>query len=135
MTATEMRWRWLALVLGTLVLVGGLAGCGKDDDQPEFVERNGRVAEINRETGVVKMWYYHPREKKELVIPGRLDPNVEVFINGAAATPDDVMIDDEVKVLGRIEGSGPNKQLVAVKVEVTRPVIESAPAASAPASQ
>ena len=124
-----------ALIVSAATLAAAFGGCGKDDDRPKFIQRDGRVASINKESGLVEMWYYHPKQKKEIKIIGKLDPKVEIFINGALASVDDVQIDDKVVVLGRPPSSGADKQFVAIRVEVERPITETSPAASAPASK
>jgi hypothetical protein len=127
-----LRTSWPVLFLAAALLNTWALGCGGDDDKPQLIQREGRVASINKETCAVEMWYYSPKQRQEIKIPGRLDPNVEILINGAVASVDDVKIDDRVKVLGRSEGSGMDQHFVAVKVEVIRPVSETIPAASAP---
>jgi hypothetical protein len=134
MTRYTLRTSWPVLLLAAVLLSPWTLGCGKDDDKPEPIQREGRVASINKETGAVEMWYYSPKQRQEIKIPGRLDPHVEILINGAVASVEDVEIDDRVKVLGRTEGSGTDKHFVAVKVEIIRPISETIPAASAPAA-
>jgi len=125
----------LALVPFALALAAALGGCSKDDDRPKYIQRPGRVAAINKENGLVEMWYYHPKQKKDVKITGTLDPKVEIFINGAVATIDDVQIDDKVVVTGRTVGSGPDRQFTALRVEIERPITETSPATSAPATK
>jgi len=125
----------LALAACTAALGAAIGGCGKSDDQPKPIQRHGRVASINKETGLVEMWYYHPKQKKEIKITGTLDPKVEIFINGALASIDDVQIDDKVLVLGRPAVGGSDRQFIAIRVEVERPITETSPAASAPATK
>ncbi len=128
------RIRLLALVIATVALGAWGAGCSRDSDKPKYIQRGGRVSSINKETGEVKMWYYHPKEKQEREISGRLDPDIEVFINGEAAGVDDVRIDDKIVVTGRIEGSDTDKRFIAVRVDVERPVSETMSTASEPAA-
>ena len=129
------RLRTHALGLFTLVIAAGalVSGCGKDKNEVKYHKREGRVAAINQETGVFEGWFYSHKQKQEIKLPGRLDPNVEVLINGATATVADVRIDDEVMVTVReIKRSGGEREYIATKVEVIRPPEEPAPAASAP---
>lgn len=132
MNRTVGRTAILVLLAAAVAMSAALAGCNRDDDRPKVVQRNGRVSAINKETGEVKMWYYHPKQKKEIPISGKLDPNVEIFINGAAAKVDDVRLDDNVCVTGRVTGSGTEMQFVAIRVEVERPMTEIIPPASVP---
>ena len=125
----------LALATITAALIAAIGGCGKEDDRPKTIQRPGRVASINKQSGLVEMWYYHPKQKKEIKITGTLDPKVEIFVNGALATVDDVQIDDKVVVTGRPPGTGTDKQFTATRVDVERPVTETSPAASAPATK
>jgi len=132
---TRLTSHLLALAVCAAALAAALGGCGKDDDRPKFIQRPGRVASINKESGLVEMWYFHPKQKKEMKITGTLDPKVEIFINGAVAAIDDVQIDDKVVVTGRTVGSGPDRQFIAIRVEIERPITETSPAASAPATK
>ena len=124
------------LALFTLVVTAGafISGCGKDKDKPECHTREVRVAAINEETGVFEGWLYSKKQKQEIKLPCRLDPNVEVLINGATAKVADVRIDDKVKVTVREIKRGGLSEYIATKVEVDRPMEEPAPATSAPAS-
>jgi hypothetical protein len=128
------RLRTHALGLFTLVIAAGalVSGCGKDKNEPKYYTREGRVADINQETGVFEGWFYSHKQKQEIRLPGRLDPNVEVLINGATATVADVRIDDEVMVTVRKIKHDGESEFVATRVEVIRPPEEPVPAASAP---
>ena len=134
MARTITRTGFLGLLAAAVIFAASAAGCSRDSNKPKYVQRNGRVSAINKNTGEVRMWYYHPKQKKEMEIIGKLDPNVEIFINGAAAKVEDVKIDDNVRVTGRVTGSGTDMQFIAVRVEVEHPVTEVIPLASAPAS-
>lgn len=122
------------LTLLAAVLLTGLliSGCGKDKDEVKFHTREGRVAAINKETGAFEGWFYSKKHKKELKMPGRLDPNVEIVINGATASVDDVRIDDKVTVTVKEIKRRGERELIATKVEVTRIDEEAVPAASEP---
>jgi len=122
------------LALFTLVIAAGavVSGCGKDKNEPKYHNRKGRVAAINQETGVFEGWFYNRDQKREIKYPARLDPNVEVLINGATATVDDVRIDDKVMVTVREIKHDGESEFIAIKVEVIRPPAEPSPAASAP---
>ncbi len=134
MRLSTRRIRLLGLALAAVALGAWLTGCGRDSDKPKYIQRGGRVSSINKETGEVKMWYYHPKQKQEIEIAGKLDPNIEVFINGAAADVDDVKLDDKIVVTGRIERTDTDMQLIAVRVDVERPVTETIPATPEPAA-
>ena len=105
-----------------------LTGCGKEKAKPEHDTRQGRVAAINKDTGVMEMWVYAPKLQKEMRVQGRLDPNVEILINGATATLDDVQIDDKVNVVVRMVKKDGERSFIATKVDVIRPVAETATA-------
>ena len=127
------RLKTHALGLFTLVIAAGglVSGCGKDKEV-KYHKREGRVADINQETGVFEGWFYSHKQKQEIKLSGRLDPNVEVLINGATATVADVRIDDKVKVTVREIKHDGQSEFVATKVEVIRPQEEPSPSASAP---
>ena len=110
-------------------------GCGRDDDEPRVLARTGRVASIDKDTGVVEMWIYSPRHRQEIKIDGTLAPDAEILINGATASLDDVRIDDQVMVHGEALRDDLGMKLIATKVEVTRPVDMTTPAPEPPADE
>jgi hypothetical protein len=110
-----------------LALAGTITGCGRDDEEPRVLARTGRVASINKETGVVEMWIYSPKHRQEIKIDGTLAPEAEILINGATADLDDVRIDDQVMVQGEVIRSDLGVRIIATKVEVTRPVDMATP--------
>jgi len=125
---TQWISRMGLVFLAGLLPAGLVSGCGKDEDEVKILERPGRVASIDKESGIVEMWTYVPKYKKEIKITGTLDPNVEILINGAAATLDDLEIDDQVMVRGKAIKKNGERKFIAIKVEVTRPVSTTAPA-------
>ena len=115
--------RILIIALAVLLTVPFclLAGCGKDSEVPKYMKVEGRVVSINLETGAVKMCWYNPKKQREVTREGKLDPNAEILINGVVAQLEDLRVGDRVKVVGRIEKSGDDKQLFATKVSIARP--------------
>jgi len=124
----QMRVGMYPLALAAIVVISLLAGCSKDKERSKILQRPGRVASIDTQTGIVEMWTYSPKQKKEIKIPGTLDPNVEIMINGATASLADVNIDDKVMVTGRVIKTDGESKFMALKVEVTRPEATTAPA-------
>lgn len=122
------------LALFTLIVAVSafVSGCSKDKDKVESHVREGRVAAINKETGVFEGWFYSKKQKQEIKLPGKLDPNVEIMINGVIATVDDVRIDDQVRVEAKEIKRGEEREFIVTKVEVTRPEEEPLPTASPP---
>jgi hypothetical protein len=120
-------------LLALTALLGPL-GCGKSDDTPKHRSITGKVSGIDPVTNEVRMLWYNPKEKKEQEIPGTLAPDSEILINGRTARLDEVMVDDPVEVIGRVEKHAGEKKLVALKVYVTRPENATTAAASAPAN-
>lgn len=108
--------------LGMALLLAGLlaGGCRKEDDTPKYQVIEGRVKSINTQTQEVEMVWYNERKKQEITLQGKLAPDAEIMINGRTARPEDIMIDERVKVTGREEKRDGLRQLVAVKVEVVR---------------
>jgi len=112
-------------ILGAVLAVG----CGKDSELPEYDQITGKVSSVDRTSGEVSMSYYSEKHRKDIEIHGRLSPEAEIFIDGVTARLDDVKIGDRVKVLGRVEKRDDERNLVALKVEVTR---RESPASSSP---
>ncbi len=111
-------------LLSCVLLAGAcsvIGGCGDSSDTPEYAYRKGRVTRINTATGVVEMTTYSDRRKRDVPVSGKLAPDAEILINGATARLEDIQIDELVSVTGRIEKHDGDRQLVATKVEVTRP--------------
>jgi hypothetical protein len=130
-----MRKYLLGLSLFGILILGG---CGEDNETPKYRQLDGRVSKIDQATGTVEMNWYNDKMKKEVSITGKLAPDAEILINGMTARLEDVHVDDAVKVTGRIEKApSGERQVVATKVEVTRPELTPSthPAATKPASQ
>lgn len=125
--------RWIVRVLMLVVLAGGMEGCRDRDDTPQTLSRKGRVSMINVATGEVEMLCFNPKKNNEQKIPGKLAPEAEILINGATARLEDVVVDDQVEVSGRVEKTNGNPQFVATKVQVTRKLTATIPS-SAPQS-
>lgn len=133
-TTSRIVVRILGILALVLVVTPLLAGCGKKDEEPKVGTRSGRVASYDKETGIVQMKVFDPDSKQEVTVPGTLAPNVEVIINGAVATLDDVKIDDKVKVTGMKVKEDGKRKFIVKKVEVERPMTDTQPSsASAPA--
>lgn len=134
-TTSRIVVRGLGILTMVLLVSPLLAGCSKKDEEPKVGIRSGRVVSYDKASGVVQMKVFDPDSKQEVTVPGTLAPNVEVIINGAVATLDDVKIDDKVKVTGtKIKEDGKRKFIVK-KVEVDRPMTDTQPSsASAPTS-
>ncbi len=110
-----------------------LGGCKDDNREPKYKVRDGIVSKIDRETGEVEMRVYVEKLQKELEVSGRLAPNAEILINGETARLEQVNVGDKVTVTAREEKDDNDRKLVAVKVEVTRPLETTD--APAPATQ
>jgi hypothetical protein len=125
--------------LGIAVLLAGLlaGGCRKEDDTPKYEVIEGRVKSIDTQTQQVSMVAYNERKKKEMTFEGKLAPDAEILINGRTARPEDIMIDEKVKVTGRAEKRDGLLQLIAVKVEVLRAedTVSTQPSESTPGGQ
>lgn len=109
------------LSLSVLAAILGSAGCGKNDDAPKYHHIEGRVSGISPVSNEVKMMWYNEKEKKEVEITGTLAPDSEILINGHTARLEDVMLDDNVEVTGRVEKHNGERKLVAQKVKISRP--------------
>jgi outer membrane lipoprotein-sorting protein len=97
-----------------------LLGCGKNEDAPTYQELKGRVAAVDQANGIVEMNWFSPKQKKEIMLSGKLAPDAEILINGATARLEDIQVDDKVTVIGREERHDGKRDLVATKVEVIR---------------
>ena len=118
---------------GTLVA----GGCGKKDEGPKHKVIDGKVTHIDATSDEVRMLWYNPKEKVDQEIKGTLASEAEIFINGRTAKLEDVVIDDQVRVTGRVEKHDGERKLVAVSVHVTRttttePAESGTPAATQP---
>ncbi|HOW69054.1 MAG TPA: hypothetical protein PKY77_00520 [Phycisphaerae bacterium] len=134
-TTSRAAIRGLCLLALAMVFSALLTGCGKKDEEPKVGTRSGKVASYDKATGVVQMKVFDPDRKEEVTVPGILGPQVEVIINGAVATLDDVRIDDKVKVTGTKVKEDGKRKFIVKKVEVERPMADTQPSsASAPAS-
>jgi len=123
------------LGLVALAVAGGLLlGCGRDSDAPKYRELEGRIDSIDLESGVVTMMWFSPKRKEEIPLPGKLDRDAEILIDGRTAELKDLREDDWVRVRGREERHAGQRQLIATYVEVDREGGRSSNAATRPAA-
>ena len=109
----------LAAALGLGVILAG-PGCSKDDEEPEFRQIEGTAEKLDLDTGTVALRFFHKKSNTERIISGIVTDQTEVLINGRVAGLKDIRLKERVKVTGYKKGSGPNAQMVAVKVEIGR---------------
>ncbi len=109
------------IMLGLSVAVlPGLCGCSRDDDKPDHRQIEGTVEKIDLETGSVSLRFFHRKSNSEQILIGRITDTTEVLINGQQAAPEDILLNERVKVTGYKSGTGINAEIVAVKVEIER---------------
>jgi len=107
----------LGLAAVTFLLTGG---CSKDSDAPRYKPVEGTIVSIDKKSGVVTLSMYDKKTHKERTLEGVLDPNAEIFIDGKTARPEDVFVNDLVRVDVLIEKHDGRPRYVAKKVEVIR---------------
>ena len=115
--------RWPRMMAAAWLGLGlGLAGCGKNDDEPDYKTlENCEVIKIDLKTGVVTIRFFSKKQADHVERPGKLAPDAEILIDGKTARLSDVRVGDRAMVVGIIVKKDGNKELVATKVEVTRP--------------
>ena len=116
-------------LLPTLTLA---VGCGKDRAEPKHRTLTGIAESINVDTGEVSMRFYREKTQQWTTVSGEVTDQTEVLINGRQAKLSEVLPGDNVEVVGKQEGEGLNKRLVALRITVTR---EEEFSASAPAAE
>ncbi len=119
----------IGLVVVFFLLMGG---CSKDSDTPRYKPVEGTIVSIDKKSGVVTLSVYDQNTHKERVLEGTLDPNAEIFIDGKTARPEDVFVNDLVRVDVLIEKHEGQPRYVAKKVEVLRHAHSSESADSQP---
>ena len=111
--------------LGILLMCTfALVGCRKEQPKFEIVSLEGTVEKIERgpdNTGVITVAYYNDKQQQETLGTGKVTPETEIMINGAAATLADLRVGDRVRGQVRIEKKGEQRIQVAVKIHVDRP--------------
>ncbi len=110
-------------VLGTiLVLVPSLgpAGCSHKDAAREHQELKGTIEQIDEANSQVTLRYYAEKHHTEVLVTGFVTPDTEIFINGALSSLTDLREGERVTVIGWVRGHGGDREVVAVKVSVTR---------------
>lgn len=107
-----------------LVCAFALVGCRKEQPRFEIVSLEGTVEKIERgpdNTGVITVAFYSDKQQQETLGTGKVTPETEIMINGAAATLADLRVGDRVRGQVRIEKKGEQRIQVAVKIHVDRP--------------
>lgn len=128
----DMSKKLAALSLGLSAVLLFSSGCGKKNEEPKHRNIDGKVTSIDTTTGEVRMLWYNAKEKKDMELTGTLSPDAEILINGRTAKLEDVQVDDNVSVTGRVEKHEGEPKLVALKVQISRPTdTEPAPANAA----
>lgn len=111
--------------LGILLMCAfALVGCRKEQPKFEIVSLEGTVEKIERgpdNTGVITVAYYNDKQQQETLGTGKVTPETEIMINGAAATLADLRVGDRVRGQVRIEKKGEQQIQIAVKIHVDRP--------------
>ncbi|NLX13656.1 MAG: hypothetical protein GXY44_08395 [Phycisphaerales bacterium] len=125
--STSICLGWVAVAC---MLVGA---CSKDSDAPHYKPVEGRVVSIDKKSGLVTLALYDAKTHQEKILEGTLDPNAEIFIDGKTARPEDVFVNDLVRIDVLIEKHEGLPRYVAKKVEVLRGADASEVADSQPA--
>ena len=111
--------------LGVLLICAfALAGCRKEQPRFEIVSLEGTVEKIERSpdnTGIITVAYYSEKQQQEMLGTGKVTPETEIMINGAASTLADLRVGDRVRGQVRIEKRGEQRIQIAVKIHVDRP--------------
>lgn len=118
MTSSNHR----VLCLSLLAAIACTGGCKDEDREPKYITKEGTVTKIDRATGEVGMRVWVEKLQKEIDVDGRLAPNAEILINGETARLEDVRVGDKVTVRARQDKNDEERKLIAVNVEVTRPL-------------
>jgi hypothetical protein len=117
--------------LGLVALAMPL-GCGKEPEQVTYEPIVGRVVDVDKGTGTVRVEFYSLKHQEMRRQEGKLAPDAEILIDGAIGRMEDVRLGEEVRLEGRVERHGDEKRFVAIKVHVDRKKNDTAPA-TAPA--
>ena len=107
-----------------LVCAFALAGCRKEQPRFEIVSLEGTVEKIERRpgnTGIITVAYYSEKQQQEMLGTGKVTPETEIMINGAASTLAELRVGDRVQGQVRIEKNGDQRIQIAVKINVDRP--------------
>lgn len=116
-----MTGKSIKIVLGwAAICVFLTAACSKDADKPRYKPVEGTIVSIDKKSGMVTLSVYDQKAHKERTLEGYLDPNAEIFIDGKTARPEDVFVNDLVRVDVLMEKHEGQPRYVAKKVEVIR---------------
>ncbi len=108
-----------------LVCFFALTGCRKEKPKFEILSLEGTVEKIERAsdgTGLITLAYYSEKQQQDVLGTGRVTPETEIMINGAAATLADLRVGDRVRGQVRVEKKGERRTLIALKIHVDRPI-------------
>lgn len=110
-----------ATCLVAALIVCGLVGCSKNNGKkPKTRVVEGVAKVIDLENNHVSM-VTKDDKGNEIELTGMVREDTEVWINGRSQNLRDIRPGDKVVVTGYSEGEGDSKQLIATRVEVTRP--------------
>ncbi|HPF41653.1 MAG TPA: hypothetical protein P5081_19460 [Phycisphaerae bacterium] len=101
------------------VFVSLQAGCSSKGGSSGAATRKGVVKAIDLANRKVVMTT-SKGDGTEFSLEGTYTDETVVRINGRVMTIKDIKVGDKVEVVGRKEGSGTNRQLIATEVKITR---------------
>jgi len=98
-----------------------LFGCRSDSKQKHKTRSaKGTVTRIDMPNNSVSMKILNPKTGKELEVAGTFTAETEIWINGVKKGPNDVEINDEIRVEYQRDGDELESRFVVTKADVTR---------------
>jgi hypothetical protein len=115
-----LRQYWTGIMVAAVLLPVSAGGCSKRRDAPQFETVEGVIERIDLPNSEVTLRYYNRKRDREVSITGKATAETEIYINGVLSALADLREGERVSVVGRIEGSGPDREVVATRVDARR---------------
>lgn len=112
-------------VVAGLMIVAGLPGCSEKPSEPDILSLSGKVIDLDVRKGLISVEYENEKRKMKVTDTARVTDATEIHINGVLGKLSDVKVGCHVRGDVLVEGKGPQRQPVVLRIYV-----ETAPAPS-----
>ncbi len=112
--------RNLVVAVIAVAAAAAVTGCSEQDDVPQHRSLKGVIERIDLAESKVTLRYYSEKHQAETTITGLTNEQTRIFINGRASKLEDLKVGERVEVVGRVQGHGTKREVVAVEIKAQR---------------
>ncbi|MCG3130392.1 MAG: hypothetical protein FLDDKLPJ_01149 [Phycisphaerae bacterium] len=101
-----------------LMIVAALPGCSEKPPEPDILSLSGKVVDLDVRKGLISVEYENEKRKTKATDTARVTDATEIHINGVLGKLSDVKIGCHVRGDVLVEGKGPQRQPVVLRIYV-----------------